>query len=601
MNFKNIFKISALSMALVAVTGCTKEVDYDPASQMTNDQVFFAIDAVSSVDLQDNQDSFTVYVSRVNKSGTLTVDLDSYAMAGKEETNIFTVPSSVTFEDGADKAPINVTFDFNDIAPETTYTVTLDLVGESLTPYGKSEQEVSVIYAPWSEWVEMDGYASYTNGSPFAFTDDQLVIKERASLLNPNMVQYSVEEVFAYEYNIDIDVDLSTNSVRVPLQQTGYLNGGAMIYICDSYTFLTEVASISGANPDDYASRSYFNPETGLITINAVLWYPKDGGTLGYWGMDNYDYVQLPGYPDYNVLMSNQGTYISEAGQEYTIIKTEKGNDVASYAITLKQGYLDATEIQAVVDAIIADTETTLYNESQEFQFPVYEEDYYTCITVNYDSAGEPQNFSVYQFYNEIMGVDWNAGWTTVTKNAEFYDVFFAGYMWAQPYSWEVEVQQSDSYPGYYRIVKPYGSNPYGEAVERGHYYVYVDATNPNSVVVYPSFISYIDYPYYVASDISKPGKVVDGTKIVFPAASLGLVTALSSSSWQIAAFWDQESILLDLDPQTESAQSAASNRTSKAKKAMSATNGNKPLRNAAMPYSGKKLEKKEKVANRKF
>lgn len=578
MKYNKIIGLSALSLAFVGLWGCTSEVDYAPAEQMTNPQVFFASNAISSVDLQEGQNTAVVNVSRANKSGSVTVDVTSSAVVyeGDDaiETDIFSVPSSVTFADGQDTAPITISFDFNEIKAETEYVVTLDIAGESLTPYGKSQQEVTITYAPWSEWSNI-GQCFYTNASPWGFADYNPIYK-RTSLLSPNLVQYDVYSLFVSDYSYIINVDESTGIVTIPVQETGAKNNGNNIMVCDSYTFYTQVAS--SKNPDQYKGNSSFNSETGVITIETAFYF-IDGGSIRWWGL-NYDSIQLPGYPNYDIAMNNKGTYINEAGQEFTILSVVKGGDVASYAINLVQGSLSEDEISAEADKMIADTELQLYNEDQEFQFPVYEEDYYTCIAVAYGADGLAKGHSSYTFYNELNQVDWNAGWTTVTKKAEFSDVFFAGVWWANVNSWEVEVQQNDSNPGYYRIVKPYGSNPYGEPTERGHYYIAIDATNPDAVTVKPSLTS---YGYYVLS--AAPGKLVDGTKFVFPANSLGIFNGYNEDgSMNILANWGEEAVLLDLDPVEETEPETRATRSSAKKNA-------NLKKIPVMKYSGKSLK----------
>lgn len=576
MNYNNIFKHSALALAVVAMCGCTNEVEYDPAAPMTNAQVFFASNSQSSFDLTEGQGSVTVEVSRVNTSGALTVDLTSSAVvingSASEDTDIFTVPSSVSFADGSKTAPVNITFDFNEIKSETDYVVTLDLLGDELSEYGKTQQEVKIMYAPWSEWQTMKGECEYINGSPFGFAD-YLSIETRKSLLDNNKVQYRIPDLIANDYDILLNVDLSTNVVTVPVQETGYKNNGNMVMVCDTYTFYSEVAQ---GTPENYLGASFFDSETGKITINTAFYF-IDGG-IRWWGA-NYDYVQLPGYPNYNVTVSNAGTYISEQGQEFTILSAVKGSDVASYAIELYQGNLDEAAVKEKADAIVANTETVLYTDNRDFQFPVFEEDYYTCVTVSYDSEGISRGYNYYVFYNELNGFDWNEGWTTVAEKARFNDVFFAGLLVNGLYGWEVEVQKNDENPGIYRIVKPYANNIYDEEVERGHYYVVIDASNPDAVNVLPSYTS---FGYYVLS--SAPGKLVDGTKFVFPGSTLGVFNGYNEDgSFKVLTGWTEEAVLLDLAPEAapETRSSSVSKRTADITKT------------SLIPYIGKKMERK--------
>lgn len=579
MKLYNILTVSALSLILAGAAGCTKEVDYEPAIAPTGAQIFFATTATSSFDLAEGQNSVTVDVSRLSKSGAASANIKATATVGTQATDIFNIPSSVSFADGSETAPITITFDFDKIVAETTYSISLELEGEGLSTYGKTVQNISILYAPWSEWSKMDGDVYWTTAF-YGGTYDY-PIYERQSLLNPSLVQYQIPELIEEDHNLVININTATNAVTVEPFDTGDpYDASANIWMCDSYTYYTTVLPKDFA--DDYKDASHFDSETGAITVNMVYYVPG----VGSWGTGYFDTFQLPGYPDYNVSMSNAGTYISEAGQEYSILSVVKGNDVASYAITLKQGYLSDGEVQEEVDAMIANSETILYNENRDFQFPMYEEDYYTCITVSYDAAGEAKGSNSYIFYNELNSVDWNEGWTTVTKNAEFNDVFFAGLWWSDVYGWEVEVQESDDQPGYYRIVKPYANNIYDEPVERGHYYVYIDATDPDNVVVDESLTS---YGYYVMSVDS--GKLVDGNKFVFPGNSLGVWYGYNDDgSMLVYAEWPEEATLLDLDPQAEEAEpEAVKARKAKAQKLNKAS---KPNTGVLMPYTGKKIEK---------
>ena len=580
MKIYDILTVSALSLILAGAAGCTKEVDYEPAVAPTGAQIFFATTAASSFDLAEGQNSVTVDVSRLSKSGAATANIKAAATVGGQATDIFNIPSSVSFSDGSETAPLTITFDFDKIEAETTYSISLALEGEGLSTYGKTVQNISILYAPWSGWAKMDGDAYWTTsfyGGTYGYP-----IYERKSLLNPSLVQYEIPELIVEDHNIVINVNTATKAVKVEPFDTGDpYDASANIWMCDAYTYYTEVYPRDIAA--DYQNASYFDPETGVISVMMLYYVPG----LGSWAPE-VNTFQLPGYPDYNISMSNAGTYISEAGQEYSIISVVKGSDVASYAIELKQGYLEDDEIEAEVNAIIANSETVLYTDNRDFQFPMYEEDYYTCITVSYDASGVAKGHSSYIFYNEINGVDWNEGWTTVTKTAVFNDIFFAGALVYEPGSWEVEVQESNDYPGYYRIVKPYANNIYEEEVERGHYYVYINATDPDAVVVDPSFTS---FGYYVLSVPGTSGKLVDGTKFTFPALSLGLFNGYNEDgSWNVYAGWDEAAVLLDLDPEENAEAQGVKARKVKAQKLTGAPKAYKGL---LMPYNGKKVEKK--------
>lgn len=591
MNYYKMLKASAFTLLALSLWSCTKEVDYTPAAPETGAQVFFARENATSFDLTENQNTVDVTVNRINTSGSLTVNVASSASVGGEATSIFSVPSTVSFTDGSATAQIPVTFDFNEIKSETNYTVVLTLEGEGLSEYGKTTQEVTIIYAPWSDWSLMESGGTYNNATPWGGIYDASPLYVRNSLLNPNMVQYNLYGFWMDDTDFLVNVDLSNNIVTVPVQSTGSKSGDYVIEFCDSYTFFNEVAS---GSPDPYYGRSTFDPNAGLMTINMVFFTRQGGGSLGWWGADNFDYLQLPGYPNYEIAVSNAGSYIDEAGTEFTVLSVSKGTDVASYAIELLPGSLTEEEIEAKVDEIVANTETVLYYDNQDFYFPVVEENYYTCVTVSYGEDGEAHGHNSFTFYNELNGKDWNEGWKTLTTDCLFSDLFMsAAFGLDTPTQWFVEVQESIAEPGLYRIVKPYEtvSDYYGMEVERGHYYIMIDATNPDAVMVEPS---YNCIGYWVLS--VAPGKLADN-KITFPANSCGMYGGVDEEGNYVAMYpWAADAELLDLnyvepqDPEPATAKKRPAN--------ISLQNNLKKA--SLLPYKGKKIERRPSLIREK-
>lgn len=588
----NIMKYSTLALLALSMGACTKDVDYDPASAQTNAQVFFSSDEASEVELQENQNSFTIEVSRVNASGSVTVDVTSFATVGEESSDIFSVPSSVTFADGAKTAEIPVTFDFNEIKPETDYVVTVSLEGDALSLYGKTTQEVTVYYAPWSEWKKMDGegiltLATYWSGSyPYD-------VYTRNSLLNPDNVQYMVPDVLDTDmYNLTINVNKATNEVTVPQQCTDYVNSnyGEKIYVCDVYTYVTEVnPKAAGDTPvENFKRMSYFDPETGLITMNTVYYI-----SLGMFNND-YETLQLPGYPDYNMYASQDGSFIDDAGREYAVITLTKGSDVASYAVELIPGNLTSAEAQEAADAIVANTETELYADGKQFQFPISESGVYTLLTVSYGSDGLNKGWNSYVFEYEIQTIN-NYGWVPVKTQCLFTDAFMAGLFddednpLESPLSWFVEVQEYEDAPGYYRLVKPYATvaEIYGMEPYSGIFNIVIDATDPDNVYI-P--MQYNCFGYIIAA--SAYGKL-ENNKITFPAGSCGVVGRNDEGQYYLPYPWREECVVLDLNYTGEDdteAEPAPATRSGKMGKAHDVK------KSFLMPYEGgKKLTKKEK------
>lgn len=577
MKFNKILALPTLALTMWGLGACTDEVKYDPAEQLSTPQVYFPTTTPSAVDIDENQTSVTVNVERVNTSGAITVPVTATATVDGEATDIFTVSSVAAFADGSATAPISIDFDFAKIKQETKYTISLAIEGADLTPYGKSQQTITLQYAPWTAWKNL-GNSVYTNNTPWGFVDTQ-VIQMRSSLVNDNLVEYRYAAGTLFTNELVIQLDKSTNAITVPLQDTGEKNGGNKVLVADMYTMASKV--LAGQDPTPYEHSSRFNPETGVMTIAMCFITDKGGGSIVWWGSDNFDYIQLPGYPDYEISVSNDGTYVSEDSKEYAIINIVKGTDVANYAFHIYPGALKAPavaeKVEGIKEAIKNDTEE-LYSVSRSFEIQMTQTGYYTAIVVPVNASGEVQAEHVYTFRYEMQTVDWNAGWKTVTKvvdgnevpvQALYSDAFFAGLIMRQPMQWFVTVQESIKYPGYYRIVKPYATeldedgttvgDYYGYPCDRGHFYVYIDATDPDNVVVEPSAISMGFYIGCVAS-----GKLVDGVKFEFPAQSVGVYNGYDEETGEDIWLckWTEKCTILDLDPkeddEAEDAQTAS-------------------------------------------
>lgn len=560
MKFNKILALPALALTMWGLGACTDEVKYDPAEQLSTPQVYFPTTTPSTVDLEDDQNSVVVNVERVNTSGAITVPVTATATVGGEATDIFTVSSVAAFADGSATAPISIDFDFSKIQQETKYTISLAIEGADLTPYGKSQQTITLQYAPWSAWTAVRGTGVYTLNAAYSGTLG-ISLETRKSLLSPQNVQYRFKATQIFTNPIVIEVNTATNIVRVPYQETGDKYENNPVYICDFYTYYTQVRP-NAEEAAKYEETSTFDPKTGVIRFDSRWYVPALGG-----GWSGVEYIQLPGYPDYSMSVSNNGTFISEGdSKEYAIVDVAKGPDVASYALGFYQGELDADEVTEKADAMKANPEQTLYPSSRSFQFPITEEDYYTVVVVPYDSDGNPQETTSYVFFYELQGIDWNEGWTTLTQTVDgkevplqaiYTDAFTVNIGLKKPAQFIVTVQESDRNAGIYRIDNPYRDDPYGLGVDRGHYYIYINAMDPDNVTVPISYVGYFN----VGS--TKAGKLVDGTKFNFPANSMGVLAGVDQNGQYVwYAEWDKPVTLLDLDPKAddedEDAQTAA-------------------------------------------
>lgn len=539
MKYNKLTAFASLAFAMMGLTACTDSVDYEAAEMPANAQVYFSETASTDFQLAENQDKVSVNIYRQNTSGSIEVALAYQATADGEATDIFSVPAAVTFPDGSNEAVVDVFFDFSNIVPNTQYAVTLKIVGDERSPYGPGEQTLTLAYSPWSEWERMDGEGVYTSNF-LTGADEVTSVYTRRSLLNDYQVQYLIpggKNSFTYGDDMLLEVNLTDNSVSVPVFQTGYVDSDEYIYGADSEYFWTVMIP-----RPEYAEPSTFDPERGLFTLSITYYTPNAGAWL-----PTTEYLQLPGFADLNIYFANAGQYIDENNQEYAVVNITKSDDVASFAYRFVQGYLGDAAIAKIVAEMEADENPKLETASGTFKFPVNESDYYTIVTVGYDQSGEPVCSNSFSFNCELTQVDWNEGWTSLGE-ALYTDAFLSPYYFYDTYSWAVEVQESQKTPGLYRLVKPYAAAPFAEDMEidRGHFYVYIDATNPNDVWVEPSLTS---TGWYIAS--LGAGTMTDG-KITFSGADTAIFMGYDDNGEQVWYSYceDESVVVLDLTPE---------------------------------------------------
>lgn len=504
---------------LLGMAACTDEVDYTPTGAYAGDGVYFPTTS-AEVEIAQNSTSCDIMIDRENAADELTVQIESTVTDadGADCSAIFTIPTSVTFAKGVKETPIVVSYDFNDIEPEKEYYVTIKILSDDLLPYGISERTFTLVYAPWSDWVEYryyeedgsmvplntekydetgkTGMATFTQDAVFSGTYE-IPVYVRGFLVNDNKLQFGVpcpqtyEEGSAdpdfkpmedspYVYIIDVDKTITTTVDGEPVPAVGVkpfdttvVNsnyGESMWLMCQIYWY-TDWYQLGGfaGQPFDFMvtwmeSRqyavSYYDPAKGLIALDMCPTIPSFKGTTSWFG-DTWEYLQLPGHKDYSVTFQYTGNFIDNEGVESANIQAYKGVDAYSYAYDLYQGALTADQIQTAAEEIKANTEAPLvYDETVTLSFELTEEGEYTIVAVPYNEAGEAQEVSSYTFFYESKTVPkWKSIGTALYTDGLIYELIWNPSV-CPKFEWDVEVQASLETPGLYRLVNPYKEWP---------------------------------------------------------------------------------------------------------------------------------------------
>lgn len=482
MKLINTFLSALLSLStVIGVISCTEEADYTPAQIPDNAQVYFATDESSTVSLEAGQQSFMVSVYRISKEGALTVNVTA-----KDESGIFTIPSSVTFADGTTKAELAVSFDFSKLEPEKKYPISFAIDNESeLSQYGNSKIVLNVQYAPWGEWEKM-GTGVYTYslywGGKVSYD-----IYRKQSLIDTNQFQFKIPGWGAGgDVDLIIDYNKLTNKAKVyrETQVDTHATYGS-VYVSDVVYYIDNVQGGTGSY-DKYPCT--YDPETGLFSLNLV--YYVSAGTFGN-GIETF---QLDGFKqyDYSITMTNKGNYIDLEKQDNAVIGFVVGTDVNFYKYSLVSGSLSEKEIEEIVNGIKdGSIEAEEAFESGSIAFPMSEKGKYTVVAVVYDENEKVQGYNSLTFDFEPAGLP--NPWVSLGMCEYTDDFLFTSYFETENaddvISYPIEIYENKDQPGLFRLQNPYGPKSFYGEVEGatfadGDHNIVINATDPNGVYI---------------------------------------------------------------------------------------------------------------------
>lgn len=525
MKFNKIISALMGGAFLFGMAACTDEVEYTPAEVIPGNNVYFPVDESATVEIGVDATSCDVYLYREGADDVLTVGLEGQVTdkQGNPMTDIFTVPTQVTFPAGVKKVPIVIDLDLDKVVPEYDYQLNLKVKGEDTSIYGLTERQFTLVYSPWSEW-KVYRYDPATSEMIPVSTPDydnqgvtamctatlqkvasgvfELPLYVRGSLVNDNKFQLLFPDPVAYDlYSADPDYDptavtgdINTGNrfvynmtidktwtfanggknvpfVIVPHTMSCQTHQGAEVYFADVLTFYTDTYNGQYTLEEVYRGLlvpnnimpAYYDAEAGMIILNTAA----STATLdltNHWLGAGVETILLPGFKDYDVTMEYSGNFVNPQGKEYAQIQAVKGADVASFAYKCVAGALTQAQIDAVAEEIKADADAELiFDATATLSFTLPEDGKYTVVTVSYNEGGEAVATTAYTFdYKTVQAA---REWVSV-GTCKYTDGLIYGHWQFSPTDpiggeeWDVEVEASTTTPGRYRLVNAYAAWP---------------------------------------------------------------------------------------------------------------------------------------------
>ena len=488
---------------MLGITACSSDNNWQPGS-VSGQQVFFSNNLGSSYEISPTENSFSVQVSRYDKSGALNVPLT----VTMNEGSIFNVPTSVSFADGQDVANLVISYNPADIVYGKYDTITVVLNDAAVTtPYGISTYKFT---AGVTEWVKLKGSGLYRDdfiGSLWSSVGNQVwdvdiyesaITPGRYKVATPYSPDYGFrksklwsneEEILGYwknTGNCDMIIDATDpdfvyfqyfDSGLLDLPDEGML--GMTSYVWYWLRNGNDLETIKAARPSYFGKLkdnviTFETPKTLLMTMNGeneLKWYGNANGMLA---------IALPGgvFSDYSASVTYEGIFTNPAGEVFAMGSLTLGPDATNVKGIVMPANVDAN---AVADAIAAGELEAADVAAGSFQLPISEEmSGKLQIIIAVIDGEDVKTVATAEFEYYGGGA---SPWKSLGQGYFVDDMILPLFSY-DPELYPVDIEESTSTPGLYRLVKMYSAVAADFGVASGTGDVLVHAENPNGVYI---------------------------------------------------------------------------------------------------------------------
>ena len=499
--FKSAF-VALVALIGLTMTSCVNKYDYDAATA-SGEQVYFD-NSTSKVALSKDATSFTVPVLRVATTEAATI-----ALTSTDESGIFTIPSSVSFAAGENKALVTIGYDPTKLEYDDFKTITLSLSDASYgTPYGFSSLSfLAGIPSPFvtigkakfmDSWMyDAETYFDVTlqqneiNPDIYRIVNpyDEILVKGGYS---PNYVKKGPSEYLTFQLRhageeVGGAILTRDNLVTFEPFRTGY-------YISD-YDSGDADGEVWGFHVSDDAFHSSWHVEAAYLKscvaaykedgtpgqVNLAPWYYITG--VGGWNKSQEDKqieIIFPGFTpaDYSAELAYSGIFTDASEKVFAVGSLTLGADAQEVKAIVMDAAVDAN---AVADAIAAGELEAIDVAAGSIQVPIPEDLTGKLQIIVVVLAGETVKNVVaapFEYYGGGAS-PWNS-----LGQGYFVDDMILPLFGYNPEPYPVEIQESTSTPGLYRLVKMYSAVAADFGVVSGTGDVLVHAENPNAVYI---------------------------------------------------------------------------------------------------------------------
>lgn len=517
-----------LPMALLAGslawlnTSCDDSKDNDAVQEYTGGPgIYFSTTENSYLELSEDASTITYYAYRDEAGEEVTVPVEVTPVENYEVDDIYTFPSSITFPAGSKVGEFVIGYDISkaELGVEQQYQLTMDA---EPTPFSTNTIIITLVNpAPWDllgtngQYWDYGWYVTETSPGPAKISVwQQGVDKNKFRISNPYFALNEEEDLY-FEFQL--------------LQVGDYFYGEVTEPDLVGYTqWFIEFLS-------DYGDDIYFVYPGCFASTNAnrtycrVLEY-QDNGLPGYIQLSGSYYMFNEGgwnytadptvyilFPDFILLDTSleavyEGILTPDSQEQEVLLSVTLGEDITEARAAVAPG----EDYEALIEAIKEGTiEYTTFNSSGNVHIPFgndNETGNYVAAVVGYvNDEAKASEYVEFFYISSSSEYDPNEGWNSLGY-VEYTDGFVCSLYFTDLTTYEVEIQESESNPGLYRLVNPYGEiypwNVDGD-YKNGYFYLYINAINPEQVYI-PESPQALDWGYGQLVCYSKAGYNLD-------------------------------------------------------------------------------------------
>ena len=414
-NLKILYPVLALTAGLLF--GACENKDFEAGPAASGPQVYFPND-ISDYTVETTDTSISVPVNRV-----VADEAEQVTIISGDESGLFTIPSSVSFEAEKTSAELVITFDPNKLSDGIAYPISLLIADEDkTTEYGNRQVTFNVQLWPWKL---IKGPNDEETGK---FRDDWLTAMfpnatnaEVDVKINKHKSQegvYMIQDMYGWSFltecfkatqdEIETGAGLTFKSANIVIDAS---DPNAVV-IDKQFSGINDAAPGYG----DY----YIRSEQPGTLVDGIITFPKnglallcDGGGL-YANANGLFRIMLPGVVDldYSLSMEYKGMVVAADNQTtHAVLGLTYGADVKEIKYVVASG--DVTANVAEIAATIVDgsaqnigTISDLAEEGMDVQISLSVAGIYTVVAVPAASDGSLQGdvAVAYKFYFPGMG-----------------------------------------------------------------------------------------------------------------------------------------------------------------------------------------------------